>query len=171
MKKKLLIGAGILLTVFLVFLIALCGGATSNKVVTEEELKTIVTNVSCEVKNEENIDYELSTLTNDISFDSEIKNKQYTKIIVNKESGFKSLGAAFIARADEDFDLNISLNKNGTALTTTTINFDGDSMQNVNLLLDESVDISVTDEFTITFEQTADCSFQFDTIIFFFDEV
>ena len=34
MKNKIIIGAGILLTVFIVFLIAICGGSGTDKIVT-----------------------------------------------------------------------------------------------------------------------------------------
>lgn len=171
MKKKLIIAAGVVLAVFVIFLIAICGAAGSNKVVTKEELKTMVTDITCEVKGEDNITYDLETITNDISFDSKIQNKQYTKITINKENGFKSLGVAFIAKANEDFALNISLNKNGTSLKTTTANFEDGQMVNVNLTLDKAVEISSSDVFTITFEQTTNCNFAFDTLVFFFDEV
>lgn len=171
MKKKLLIGAGVVLAIFVIFLIAICGAAGSNKVVTKEELETKITNITCEVPDEENINYDLATITNDISFDNNIQNKQYSKIIVNKENGFKSLGVAFIAKSNEDFTLNISLNKNGNSLKSTTVSFEDGQMVNVNLLLDTACEIATTDEFTITFEQTANCSFAFDTLIFFFDEV
>lgn len=170
MKKKLLIGAGIVLTIFIVFLIAICGSAGSNNVPTEEELKKVITDVTCEVKDSENINYELSTLSNDISFDSELENQQYTKIIVNKEQDFKSLGVAFIVKSNEEMTLNISLNKNETSLKTISLTLKDGVMESANLLLEEEVAISTTDEFTITFEQTTDCSFTFDTMIFFFGQ-
>ena len=111
MKKKIIIGAGILLAVFVLFLILLGGSSSTNKIVTKEELDVTLTNITCEVKDEENINYDISTMTNDISFDSEIQNKQYTKITINKEKGFQSLGLAFIAKSNEEFTLNISLEK------------------------------------------------------------
>ncbi len=171
MKKKILIGAGILFTVFIVFLIALCGGSGTDKIVTEEELKTMVSNVTCEVKDDDNITYQLSTLTNDISFDNELQNKQYTKITINQNENFKSLGLAFIVKSNEEFTLNVKLNKNDTVLKSTSLNLSSGNLGNVNLLLDEAVDISTTDDFTITFEQSTDCNFTFDTLLLFFDEV
>ena len=110
-------------------------------------------------------------MTNDISFDSEIQNKQYTKITINKEKGFNSLGLAFIAKSNEEFTLNISLEKNGTSLTTTSVEFKDGQMKNVNLLLNEAVEILPSDEFTISFTQSGECAFTFDTLLFFFDEV
>lgn len=171
MKKKLIIGAGIVLAVFVLFLILLGGGSSTNKIVTEEELDITLTNITCEVKDEENINYEISTLTNDISFDSVLQNKQYTKITINKEKSFQSLGLAFIVKSNEEFTLNISLEKNGTSLTSTSVEFKDGAMKNVNLLLSEAVEILESDEFTISFTQSAECSFTFDTLLFFFDEV
>lgn len=171
MNKKFILIAGILFSVFLIFLIAIGGGTTSNKVVTEEQLNTLVTSVTCEIKDEESVNYELSTLTNDVSFDNTLQNKQYTKITINKENKFNTLGVAFIVKSNEDCSLKISLNKNEEILKTTTINLESGQMGNVNLLLEEYVEILTTDNFTITFEQSPECKFQFDTIIFFFDEV
>ena len=65
MKNKILIGAGILLTVFVLFLIFLCGGSGADKIVTEEELKVTIQNVTCQVNEEEN-DYETNNGTNQI---------------------------------------------------------------------------------------------------------
>ena len=110
-------------------------------------------------------------MTNDISFDSEIQSKQYTKITINKEKGFNTLGLAFIAKSNEEFTLNISLEKNGTSLTSTAVEFKDGEMRNVNLLLDEAVEILPSDEFTISFTQSGECAFTFDTLLFFFDEV
>ena len=79
MKRKIIIGAGIVLAVFVIFLIILCGSAATNKVVTKENLITKVSGITCEVKDEENLTYELDTFTNDISFDSNIKTKNYNE--------------------------------------------------------------------------------------------
>ena len=171
MKKKLIIGAGIVLAVFILFLIMLGGSSSTNKIVTKEELDVTLTTITCEVKDEENIDYNISTITNDISFDSEIQNKQYTKFTINKEKGFNTLGLAFIVKSNEEFTLNVSLEKNGTALTTTSVEFKDGQMRNVNLLLNDAVEILPSDEFTISFSQSTECAFTFDTILFFFDEV
>lgn len=171
MKKKLIIGAGIVLSVFILFLIMLGGSSTTNKVVTKEELDVTLTTITCEVKDEENINYDIPTVTNDISFDSVIQNKQYTKLTINKEKGFNSLGLAFIVKSNEEFTLNVSLEKNGTSLTTTSVEFKDGQMRNVNLLLNEAVEILPSDEFTISFTQSGECAFTFDTLLFFFDEV
>ena len=83
MNKKILIGAGILLTVFVLFLILLSGGSGANNVLPEEELTKTIESVTCEVQDEENINYDLGTLTNDIVFDSDLQIKQYNKIKQN----------------------------------------------------------------------------------------
>jgi len=170
MKKKLIIGAGVLLTIFVIFLIAICGGASSNNTVTEDELKQTITSVTCEVANENNVDYGIDILSNDISFDSVLKSKDYTKITINKEKDFKSLGVAFIARSNEQFSVNATLYKNDEVLKTTTITFEDTKMKSVKLLLENSVEVKTTDNFYIKFEQDGNCEFAFDTLIFFFDE-
>lgn len=171
MKKKIIIGAGILLTIFVVFLIAICGSASGNKIVTKEEMETKITNIECHIDNEENITYSLDELTNDISFDSNIKSKNYTKLVINKENSFKTFGVSFAMKSDENFTLNISLNKNGISLVKTEATFEESQIEYINLILDESVEMNTTDEFTITFSQENDCEFAFDTFLFFFDEV
>jgi len=170
MKTKILIGAGILLTVFIFFLLALGGSSGSDNIVTEEELKTIISSVQCEVKNEEPITYDVALLTNDISFDNEIENQQYTKITLNKAQNFKSLGVAFIVKSNEDLTLKISLNKNDEVLESTTLNLKSGALGNAKLVLDSAVEISQTDNFTITFEQDSEIDFAFDTMLFFFDK-
>lgn len=170
MKKKMIIIAGVILAIFLVFLILLGGSAGTNKTVTKEEIETNFTNVVCEVfGEEETITYDISTLTNDISFDSILKNKQYTKIKLNNSKDIKSLGIAFIVKSNEDINLNVSLNLNDISLKTTSVELKDGKMKSVNLLLTDAVEITTTDEFTITFEQTENSDFSFDTILFFFD--
>jgi len=171
MKNKLLIGAGILLTVFIIFLVVICGASGGDKIPTEETLKTTFSNVTCEVKNGSNINYDLSLLTNNIEFDNQIQTKNYTKVKLNQTTNFKSLGVAFILKSDSEISLNISLMKNDEILKTTTSNLSTNVMSNVDLLLDNSVEISASDNFYISFEQTTTDPFVFDTIITFIDEV
>lgn len=171
MNKKLLIGAGIVLAVFILFLILLCGGGGTDKVVTQEELDVTISTVTCDVKDDDSIDYDLALLTNDITFDGDIQEKNYTKITVNQEKDFASLGVAFMVKSNYDMTLNVALNKNGVELKTTSVTIESGSTGSVNLILDEAVGISKTDDFTITFSQADDYSFAFDTMIFFFDEV
>ena len=72
MKGKILFGAGILLTVFIIFLIAICGGSTADKIVTQEELKNTVTTITCEVNDVNcNEDFAKEELIDDIESLSE----------------------------------------------------------------------------------------------------
>ena len=91
MKKKLLIGAGIVLAVFILFLIIICGGSGTDKVVTQEELEVTISTVTCDVKDDDSIDYDLALLTNDMTFESDIQDKNYTKLTINQEKDFASL--------------------------------------------------------------------------------
>lgn len=171
MKNKLLIGAGILLTVFIIFLLVISGASGGDKIPTEETLKTIFSNVTCEVKNCSNIDYDLSLLTNNVEFDSQIQTKNYTKVKLNQVANFKSFGVVFILKSDYEISLNISLMKNDEVLKTTTANLSTNVMSNIDLLLENSALISATDNFYILFEQTTTDPFVFDTLITFIDEV
>lgn len=171
MKNKLLIGAGILLTVFIIFLVVICGASGGDKIPTEETLKTTFSNVTCEVKNGSNINYDLALLTNNVEFDNQIQTKNYTKVKLNQTTNFKSLGVAFILKSDSEISLNISLMKNDEILKNTTANLSSNVMSNVDLLLDNSIEISANDNFYISFEQTTTDPFVFDTIITFIDEV
>jgi len=171
MKKKLLIGAGIVLAVFILFLIIICGGSGTDKVVTQEELEVTISTVTCDVKDEDSIEYNLALLTNDMTFESDIQEKNYTKLTINQEKDFASLGVAFMVKSNYDTTLNVALNKNGVELKTTSVTIEAGNTGSVNLILDEAVGISKTDDFTITFSQADEYSFVFDTMILFFDEV
>lgn len=172
MKTKILIGAGILLTVFILFLIVIGGGSSVDKVVTKEELKTTISNVTCVVnEEEENITYELPYLTNDTQFDGEIQSKSYNKIIVNQEVDINFLGLAFMVKPADNTTLNFKLTKNGEELKTTTLTLESDEIGNVDLLLENAVNFSASDELAIEISQSGNVKFVFDTMIFFFDEV
>ena len=81
MRNKLLIGAGILLTIFIVFLVIICGASSGgNNTLPEDDLKQIIYDVSCDVKDEESIDYDMSILLDETQFNDNIQNKNYTKI-------------------------------------------------------------------------------------------
>ena len=171
MNKKLLIGAGIVLAVFILFLILLCGGSGTDKVVTQEELEVTFSTLTCEVKDDDDIEYNVGLFTNDITFDGDIQERNYTQVKVNQEKEIASLGVAFMVKSNYDVTLNISLEKNGVELKSTSVTIESGNTGSVNLILDEAVGISKTDDFTITFSQADDYSFAFDTMIFFFDEV
>lgn len=172
MKGKILFGAGILLTVFIIFLIAICGGSTADKIVTQEELKNTVTTITCEVNEEEdNVTYDLAYLSNDVRFDSELFKKSYSKIIVNQVTDINLLGTAFEVKTTEAATLTFTLTKNGESLKTTTLELESEQVGSVDLLLEKAVNFSASDELAIVISQTDNISFVFDTMIFFFDEV
>lgn len=171
MKNKIIIGAGILLTVFIFFLIAISGASGGDKIVTEEELKATMTNISCQIDDEETINYELSYLTNNIEFDEEIKARNYKKIVINNQTDINFLGVAFMVKTTDDTTLNFTLTKNGETITTDSISLEYDVKGSCELLLQEAVNCSATDELAIVISQEKDVSFVFDTMIFFFDEV
>lgn len=171
MSKKMLIGAGIVLAVFVLFLILLGGGSGTDKIVTKEELDVTFTTLTCEVKDEDSIDYNVSLFTNDITFDGDIQQKNYTQVKINQEKEIASLGVAFMVKSNYDVTLNISLEKNGVELKTTSVTIEGGNTGSVNLILDKAVAISATDDFSIKFSQTTEYSFAFDNVIFFLDEV
>ena len=103
MRNKLLIGAGILLTIFIVFLVIICGASSGgNNTLPEDDLKQIVYGVSCDVKDEESIDYDMSILLDETQFNDNIQNKNYTKIKFNQSQNFDSLGIAFMVKANEN---------------------------------------------------------------------
>ena len=172
MKNKILIGAGILLTVFVIFLIFLGGAGSTDKIVTEEELKVTIENVTCQVNEEEDdITYQLGYLSNDIQFDNELQTKSYNKIIVNQKVDINFLGTAFMVKPTENATLTFTLTKNGESLKSTTLTLESDEVGNVDLLLENAVNFSASDELAIVISQADNISFVFDTMIFFFDEV
>ena len=171
MKNKIIIGAGILLTVFIFFLIAISGASGGDKIVTEEKLKATITNITCQIDDEETINYELNYLTNNIEFDEQIKARKYKKIVVNKQEDIQFLGVAFLVKSTDDTSLNISLTKNGEVVKTSSVNLESDTRASVELLLENTVQYSAGDELAIVISQSKDVSFVFDTMIFFFDEV
>ena len=171
MKNKIIIGAGILLTVFIFFLIAISGASGGDKIVTEEKLKATITNITCQIDDEETINYELNYLTNNIEFDEQIKARNYKKIVVNKQEDIQFLGVAFLVKSTDDTSLNISLTKNGEVVKTSSVNLESDTRASVELLLENTVQYSAGDELAIVISQSKDVSFVFDTMIFFFDEV
>lgn len=168
-KKILLIGAGVVFTIFILFLLFLGGNSGTKNVPNEETLNTNFSNVVCEVAGEENVEYDISTLTNNIQFDSSIKSKPYTKIKVTQKENFKSLGVAFMVKTSKESTLKFNLMKNDEVLKTCNISAEANKATNVDLVLETGVDISKTDEFSIVIEGSTD--FVFDTILIFIDEV
>lgn len=171
MRNKILIGAGILLTVFIVFLIIICGASGGDKTVTQDELTQTIENVVCDVQDENSINYNISLLTNDTQFDNEILEKSYSQININTLKDFNSHGVVFRVRTTADTTLTFNLIKNDDVLSTFSVEALTQEIEDVNLVIDEAVSISSTDNFYITIENTNNATFVFDTLIFFFDEV
>ncbi len=170
MKKKIiLIGAGVLAALFLLIIIIVGGSAGTKNVPKQETLEVNFSGVVCEVNGEENISYDISTLTNNIQFDSTLKLKNYCKIKIQNTKDFKSLGIAFIMQANSQTEITFTLKKNDETLKTCSVEIDVNETKNVDLVLDSSVDILTTDEFYI--EVNGSANFVFDTILFFVDEV
>ena len=61
--------------------------------------------------------------------------------------------------------------KNDDVLSTFSFEALTQEIEDVNLVIDEAVNISSTDNFYITIENSNNATFVFDTMIFFFDEV
>lgn len=171
MRNKLLIGAGILLTIFIVFLVIICGASSGgNNTLPEDDLKQIVYGVTCDVKDEESIDYDMSILLDETQFNDNIQNKNYTKIKFNQSQNFDSLGIAFMVKANENCSLNFSLMKGDEVLKTTNVSLENGIVQDVNLTLENAVSVSANDEFYISINQTGESPFVFDTMLFFLSE-
>lgn len=171
MRNKILIGAGILLTVFIVFLIIICGASSGgNNTLPEEELKEVVMSVTCDVKDEESLTYDISILVDETQFNDEIQTKNYTKIKFNQSQNFNSLGVAFIAKTFDNSNITFELMKNDEILKSSQINFENSVEKDVNLSLEQAVEVSATDEFYIAISQEGENQFVFDTMLFFLSE-
>ena len=86
-KNKILIGAGILLTVLILGLIIICGASTPSGTPTKETYEVRVDSVQVEIEGEGARNIPLSILTDNIQFNAEIENKEYTDIkIINKQN-------------------------------------------------------------------------------------
>lgn len=171
MKNKILIGAGILLAVFIVFLVAICGASTGTGTLDEEELKENISCITCENDSGTDIDYDISILTNDVQFDDEILTRCYTKFITHNDADFATLGVAFVIKSNSDTTFTFNLMKNDEVLKTCTLSASSDTIEIVDLTLSESAEILTTDEFYITVSQDEISTYLFDTMIFYFDEV
>lgn len=171
MRNKILIGAGILLTVFIVFLIIICGASSGgNNTLPEEELKEVVMSVTCDVKDEESLTYDMSILVDETQFNDEIQNKNYTKIKFNQSQNFKSLGVDFVVKGTENSNFTFSLMRNDETLKTITLNITNTNFTDVNLTLSEATEISAADDFYISISQEGESQFVFDTMLFFLSE-
>lgn len=176
MRNKILIGVGIALALFVVLLLILCGGAGSGGTVTQEQYESMVSGITAEISESESKIYSLEKLTDDIQFNSEIENKAYTKLTINKTKSFKTLGVVFLTKADNNCSIKFTLMKNDEVLKSTTLSLEADTESDINLLLATSVDISLEDNFYIKVEETGlsegeeKTNFVFDSLLSFFDE-
>ena len=76
-----------------------------------------------------------------------------------------------MVKPTENATLTFTLTKNGESLKSTTLTLESDEVGNVDLLLENAVNFSASDELAIVISQADNISFVFDTMIFFFDEV
>ncbi len=171
MRTKILIGAGIVLAIFIIFLIAICGGSAGNNVMPEEKLVAHISGVTCEYEGGDDLTYDISTITNDKNFDSSIAARSYSKITINNTESFKSLGICFLVKSDYETNLTFTLMKNDETLKSHFFTLKANETKSVELPLESSVDVSIEDKFYITVTQDNNLPFSFDTFLFLFDEV
>ena len=170
-KTKILIGAGIVLAIFIIFLFILAGSSGGNKVPPEEELKKDITGITCQTETQGNFDYDLSIITNETDFDTEISSRKYNKIVINQTKDLNSLGLGFAVKSDSDTLITFTLMKNDEVIKSDTLNLVGGNTATSNLSLEGSIKISATDKFYIDVTLSEDTTFVVDTFLFFMDEV
>ena len=170
-KTKILIGAGVVLTIFIVFLLILCGSASANKQISQEDLQTNISGITCQYDGGEDLTFDISTITNDAHFDNSLVSRNFNKIKINTTKDFKTLGLGLIVKPTVMTNFTFTLYKNSEELATDTFELDTNAVKTVDLHLEESVDITTADEFYITIQQETKNPFAFDTFVFFFDEV
>jgi len=168
-RKIILICAGVIFALFIIFLIVIGGSSGTQNIPKQETLTTNFSGVVCEVEGEEDLTYGISTLTNEIQFDSTIKSKPYTKIKINHSVNFNSLGVAFMLKTSENANLNLSLKKNDETIKTFTLSAEAGQVNNIDLVLENSIEIKTTDELSIVIDSPTE--FVFDTMLFFVNEV
>ncbi len=168
-RKIILIGAGVAFALFIVLLFIFGGSSGTKNIPTQETLTTNFGSVVCEVEGEENLTYDISILTNEIQFDSTLKTKPYTKIKINHNSNFNSLGVAFMLKTSENSNFNLALKKNNEILKTFNLQTEANQVNNIDLVLENSVEILTTDELSIVIDSPT--NFVFDTMLIFTNEV
>lgn len=168
MKNKILIGAGILLTVLILGLIIICGASTPSGTPTKETYDSV--QVQIEGEGARNIP--LSILTDNIQFNAEIENKEYTDIKIINKQNYKSKGIVFLAKAESNSNIKFSLYKNDELLQSVEVSFKEGEATDVTLFLESSANINKDDNFHIKVERNEDdeTRFVFDSLLSFFDE-
>ena len=171
MKNKILIGAGILLTVLILGLIIICGASTPSGTPTKETYEVRVDSVQVEIEGEGARNIPLSILTDNIQFNAEIENKEYTDIKIINKQNYKSKGIVFLAKAESN-SIKFSLYKNDELLQSVEVSFKEGEATDVTLLLESSANINKDDNFHIKVERNEDdeTRFVFDSLLSFFDE-
>ncbi len=168
-KTKILIGAGIVLAIFIIFLFILAGSSGSNKIPDEENLKQNITGITCETETQGNFDYDLSTITNETEFDTNISSRKYTKIVINQTQDLKSLGVGFAVKSDSNTLITFTLMKNDEALKSDTLTLESGQTATANLSLENPTEISASDKFYIDVTLSEDTTFAVDTFLFFME--
>ena len=79
------------------------------------------------------------------------------------------MGVAFIVKSESDTGLNFTLMKNDEVLKTCSVTTKSGEVANVDLVLEEAVNISTSDSYSIVVSQASDTNFVFDTVLFFID--
>lgn len=171
MKNKILIGAGILLTILIIGLIIVCGASTTSNTVTQEQYEAMVDSVQVEIDGGVDKNIPLSILTDNIQFNAEIENKPYTKINIINKQNYKSKGIVFLVKSQSDSNIKFSLYKNNELLKSTDLSMEANKTNNVVLLLDSSVQINTTDKFYVLVDSGEEkVNFVFDSLLSYFDE-
>ncbi len=168
-KTKILIGAGIVLAIFIIFLFILAGSSGQSKIPNEEELKQDITGITCETETQGNFDYDLSLITNETDFDTQISSRKYTKIVINQTKDLKSLGVGFAVKSDSSTIITFTLMKNDEILKSDTLTLESGQTATANLSLENPTEISASDKFYIDVTLSEDTTFAVDTFLFFME--
>ncbi len=168
-KTKILIGAGIVLAIFIIFLFILAGSSGQSKIPNEEELKQDITGITCETETQGNFDYDLSLITNETDFDTQISSRKYTKIVINQTKDLKSLGVGFAVKSDSSTIITFTLMKNEEILKSDTLTLESGQTATANLSLENPTEISASDKFYIDVTLSEDTTFAVDTFLFFME--
>ena len=168
MKKKIIILASLVGVVLIFALLIFGGGTTSDKTVTKKEVENRIEKIICEVENENDVEYNIDILSNDMQFDSELKFKQYKKISISKKKEIKTYGVAFIVKSQTNQTLQLTLFKNDESLITQTLTLKGGEVNYADLILEQPIEFLTTDDFYIQVNASDD--FIFDSLLIFFEE-
>ena len=170
-KTKILIGAGIVLALFIIVLFILAGSSSGNGVPEPEVLERKITGITCETQSQGSFDYDLSIITNETDFDNNIQHRQYTKIVINHSADLESLGVGFAIKSDLNTTMTVTLMKNDEVLKADTFELQEGQVDTANLTLENPTTIAAGDNFYITITMSENATFAVDTFLFFMNEV